>query len=185
MQPNITRKRCPPKCAIANGFVIGSMPKVIQLTTADGEQKAKVIAEHELSDLLKAMMAPVRPYGSIFSYSGGAQKSLRGNYRFFEMDQNRIVGVINQLNKSGIGEHIYCVLCDKMTPDQKRIVREWSTLDTELFIDIITWFVQNPRHPGFKDTSITDECPQPLFTSHRLKILQKPHLYMGLPKDLL
>jgi hypothetical protein len=39
MQPNMTRKTFPPKFAIANGFVIGSMPKVIQLTTADGEKK--------------------------------------------------------------------------------------------------------------------------------------------------
>jgi hypothetical protein len=54
------------------------------------------------------MMAPVRPYGSIFAYTGGAQKSTRGNYHFFEMDQNRIGGVIHQLNKSGFGEHIYC-----------------------------------------------------------------------------
>jgi hypothetical protein len=54
------------------------------------------------------------------------------------MDQNRIGGVINQLNKSGIGEQIYCVLCGRMTPDQKRIVRELSTLDTGLFIDIMT-----------------------------------------------
>jgi hypothetical protein len=44
------------------------------------------------------MMAPVRLYGLIFSYTGGAQKSLRGNYQFFEMDQNRIGGVIHQLN---------------------------------------------------------------------------------------
>jgi hypothetical protein len=84
------------------------------------------------------MMAPVRPYGWIFSYTGRAQKSLRGNYQFFEMDQTGIGGVINQLNKSGIGEHTYCVLCGRMTPDQKRIVREWSTLDTQLFIDIMT-----------------------------------------------
>jgi hypothetical protein len=53
------------------------------------------------------MRAPVRPYESIFSYTGGAQKSLRGNYHFFEMDQNRIWEFINQLNKLGIGEHIY------------------------------------------------------------------------------
>jgi hypothetical protein len=39
MQPNMTRKRFPPKFAIANGFVIGSMPKVLQLTTANGEKK--------------------------------------------------------------------------------------------------------------------------------------------------
>ncbi len=82
MQQNMTRKRFPPKFAIAKGFVIGSMPKVLQLTTANGEKKTKAIAEHELSDLLKAMMAPVRPYGLIFSYTGGAQNSLRGIYIF-------------------------------------------------------------------------------------------------------
>ncbi len=83
------------------------------------------------------------------------------------MDQSRIGGVINQLNKSRIGEHIYYVLCGRMTPDQKRIVREQSTLDTQLFIDIMTWFVQKSGHPGFKDTSIPDECPQPLLVEDR------------------
>jgi hypothetical protein len=66
MQPNMTRKRFPPKFVIANGFVIGSMPKILQLTTTNGEKNTRAIAEHELSDLLKAMMAPVGPYGSIF-----------------------------------------------------------------------------------------------------------------------
>ncbi len=92
-------------------------------------RKSRVIAEDEITNLLKALMAQVRPYGSIFSYTGGAQKSLRGNYQFFEIDQNRIGGVIHQLNKSGIGEHICCVLCGRMTVDQKRTIREWSTLD--------------------------------------------------------
>jgi hypothetical protein len=46
-------------------------------------RKNRVIAENELTNLLKAMIAPVRPYGSIFSYTGGAQKILRGNYQFF------------------------------------------------------------------------------------------------------
>ncbi len=156
------RNEFPSKYAMANGFVIGSMPQVLQWTTVDGEKKSRVIAEHELTDLLKAMMAPVKPYGSICSSTGGAQKSLRGNYHFFKMDQNRIGGVIHQLNKSRIGEHIYCVLCGRMTVDQKRIIRKWSTLDTQLFIDIMTWFVQQSGHPGFKDTSIPEKCTQPL-----------------------
>ncbi len=63
-------KKNPPKFAIANGFVIGSMPKILQLTTTDGEKKTRAIAEHEITDLLKAIMAPVRPYGSIFLYTG-------------------------------------------------------------------------------------------------------------------
>jgi hypothetical protein len=82
MQPNMTRKRFPPKFAIANGFVIGSMPKVLQLTMANGEKKTRVNAEHEVTALLKVIIAPVRPYGSIFSYTGRAQKSLKGNYHF-------------------------------------------------------------------------------------------------------
>jgi hypothetical protein len=70
----------------------------------------------KLTDTLKEIVPPLRPYGCLFAYSGGAQKSLRGNHQFFEMDQNRLGGVINQLIQAGIGEHIYCVLCRRMTP---------------------------------------------------------------------
>jgi hypothetical protein len=58
-----------------------------QSTTVDNgqwQENNRVIAEREVTDLLKAMIAPIRPYGSIFSYTGGAQKSLRGNYHFFK-----------------------------------------------------------------------------------------------------
>jgi hypothetical protein len=54
-----------------------------------------------------------------------------------------------------------------MTPDQKRIVREWSTLDTGLIIDTMTWFVQKSGYPGFKDISIPEEYPQPLLVEDR------------------
>jgi hypothetical protein len=66
MLPKMMRNKFPPKFAIANGFVIGSMPQVLQWTTTESEKK-RVISEHELTNLLKAIMAPVRPYGSIFS----------------------------------------------------------------------------------------------------------------------
>ncbi len=66
--------------------------------------------DDELTDTLKAMVAPLRLYGCIFAYSGGAQKSLRGNYQFFEMDQNRLGRVMNQLNQAGIAS-IYIVCC--------------------------------------------------------------------------
>jgi hypothetical protein len=74
----------------------------------------------------------------VCSYSGGAQKSIKGNYHFFEMDQYRIGGVVNQLNKSGFDKNIYFVLCGGMTPDQKKIIRERSKVNPQLFIDIMT-----------------------------------------------
>jgi hypothetical protein len=39
MQPKIIRNKFPPKFEIVNGFVVGSMPQVLQWTTANGEKK--------------------------------------------------------------------------------------------------------------------------------------------------
>ncbi len=158
MQTSMATKNTPPKFAMANGFVIGSFPREIQFFNKDGEIVKRKIEEYELKDLVKAMAAPIRPYGCIFAFSGGAQKSLQGNYQFFEMDHNRLVGVMNQLNQQGIGEHIYCVLCGRMTPDQKQIVCKWSKVNTQLFINVMTWFIHESGHPGYNKTSIPEDC---------------------------
>ncbi len=70
--------------------------------------------------------------------------------------------MINQLNQAGIGEHIYCILCRQMTPDQKQKVCKMSKVDTQLFIDFLTWFVKESGHPGYTNASIMEDCPQPL-----------------------
>ncbi len=112
---------------------------------------------------------------------------------------------MNQLNQQGIGEQIYCVLCGRMTPDQKQIVCKWAKVDTQLFIDVMPWFIQESGHPGYNKTSIPEDGPQPLliedsetrnntdrpvnaslettyegrtFFSHLHKNLQKANLYM-------
>ncbi len=87
MQPQMASKRTPPKFAIANGFVIGSFPQEIKFFNKKGQRVTRKVEDDELTDTLKAMVAPLRPYACVFAYSGGAQKSLRGNYQFFEMDQ--------------------------------------------------------------------------------------------------
>jgi hypothetical protein len=57
------------------------------------------------------MAAPIRPYGCVFAFSGDAQKSLQGNYQFFEMDHNRLGGVMNQFNQQGIRQtHLLCFM---------------------------------------------------------------------------
>ncbi len=152
-------KKTPPKFANANGFVIGSFPQEIKFYNKEGQRVKRKVEDDELTDTLKAIVAPLRLHSCIFAYSGGAQKSLRGNYQFFEMDQNRLGGVMNQLNQAGIGEHIYCVLCGRMTPDQKQIVCKRSRVDTQLYIDILSWFVKEFGHPGYLNTSIPEDCP--------------------------
>ncbi len=86
MQPNMSNKKSPPKFAIASGFVIGSCPQEVKWITSNGDTKKRIIKNHEVTDILKAMMAPIRPYGSIFAYAGGAQKSIRGNYQWIRIE---------------------------------------------------------------------------------------------------
>ena len=85
MCPNLAKKRTPPKFAIANGFMIGLFPQEIEFTNKDGKRNVRNI-NINLTDLLKAMLAPVRPYGCVFAYTAGSQKSTKGNNHFFEMD---------------------------------------------------------------------------------------------------
>jgi hypothetical protein len=50
-----------------------------------------------------------------------------------------------------------------MTPEQKHIVRRRAVIDTQLFIDVLSWFMKESGHPGYQKTNIPEECPQPLF----------------------
>ncbi len=90
MQPQMASKKTPPKFAIANGFVIEFFPQDIKFFDKEGQIVTRKVEDDELTGTMKAMVAPLRPYGCIFAYSGGAQKSLRVNYQFFEMDQIRL-----------------------------------------------------------------------------------------------
>eukprot|EP00957_Ditylum_brightwellii_P084417 6419300-Ditylum_brightwellii.AAC.1 len=47
----------PTRLAIANGWMIGHTPESIA---------------HTINNILSAMIAPIRPFAHVFSYSGGA-----------------------------------------------------------------------------------------------------------------
>ncbi len=49
-----------------------------------------------------------------------------------------------------------------MTPDKKQIICKRSRVDTQLYINILTWFVKESGHPGYLHTSVPEDCPQPL-----------------------
>ncbi len=49
-----------------------------------------------------------------------------------------------------------------MIPDQKQIVRKRAKVDTQLFIDVMTWFIEESVHPGYTETSIPEDCTQPI-----------------------
>jgi hypothetical protein len=68
MQPQMASKKSPPKFAIANGFVIGSFPQEIKFFNKEGQRVTRKVEDDEVTDTLKAMAAPLRPYGCVFAY---------------------------------------------------------------------------------------------------------------------
>jgi hypothetical protein len=43
-------------------------------------------------------------------------------------------------------------------------------MNTQLCIDILTWFVTKSGHKGYENTTIPEKCPQPVFVEDRKKI---------------
>ena len=70
----------PPMWAIANGFAIGQLPNEFAYSDSDGSRHTvKIDIEDDVNDVLRAMLSPSRPYGYVFTFTGGQQKSLRGS----------------------------------------------------------------------------------------------------------
>jgi hypothetical protein len=79
----------PPKFAIANGFAIGSFPKVIPVATGPRRGRHRKINtedDNDVSKVMRTLVSPVRPYGYVIAYMGGKHAQIKGHYQFFEMN---------------------------------------------------------------------------------------------------
>ena len=57
---------------------------------------------------------------------------------------------------------IYAVLCGRMTLKQKEIARQRDTLDSRVLTALLTWFIEQSGHPGYKNLRVPAECPKPI-----------------------
>ena len=138
----------PPKHAISNGFAIGSIPR-------------DLIANEEITEEMCALLAPVRPFAYIFAYTAGAHKAIRGHFSFFEVDLTHVGRTMNHFLKTGANPLVYVMLCGRMTPEQKEIVKKRARLDIQKMKDLLEWFINKSGHPGYEGVTPPSECPQP------------------------
>ena len=157
--------RGPPKYSIANGFAIGEFPRSIRRLkpTWDGDWSDREVDLDELSDEMRALLAVVRPYGHIFAYTGGAHKSITGTMAYFEQDQPKIGGVMQNMRDMGAPHNMYIMLCGRTTPAQRSIIRQRAELDTDEYLDILNYFITESNHPGYKDLELPEHFPIPEF----------------------
>ena len=88
-----------------NGFTIASFPTQILYSSPlqEGESRSSDMTK-DINDTMKALVAPVRPFGYVFYHFGGSQKCSQGYYQFFETDQNCVTGAMNGLNKHNVNK---------------------------------------------------------------------------------
>ena len=143
-----TECNAPPKHAIANGFAIGSVPE-------------SIVPNKDISEEMCALLSPIRAFGYVFAYSAGAHRAIRGHFSFFEVDLNHTGSVMNHFLKTGANPLVYVVLCGRMTPTQRRIVKERVQLNTKQLTKLLGWFACKSGHPGYNGVTPPAKCPQP------------------------
>ena len=154
----------PPRFALCNGNLVTEFPTEIERIhpTAEGETTREIDID-EISDEMRALLAPVRPYGHIFAYSGGSHKSISGQMAYFEQDLPQTGGVFNDMRDMGASPNMYVMLCGRVTPHQREIIRKRSEMDTELYMDLLNWFITKSGHSGYKDMELPENFPTPVF----------------------
>lgn len=154
----------PPKFAIANGFAIGHIPNIISFPDKQGDViRREINHEKDLTDVICGSISPVRPFGRVFAFHGGKQKSVKGQFSLFSVDQSHVGGVINKYrNIDNAHKNIFVVLCGRMTPGQKQLVRREAEMDTDVFLSLLNWFIKSSGHPAYQEVTPPDDCPDPV-----------------------
>jgi len=151
--------KVPPKFAIANGFAIGSFPKVIPVATGPRRGRHRKINtedENDVSDVMRTLISPVRPYGYVIAYTGGKHAQIKGHYQFFEMNMERTNAGMHALSQNETNVHV--MLCGPMTKDQKSKVKSMALIDTQKYVDIMTWLIRNSAKESIREIPLPQHC---------------------------
>lgn len=149
----------PPKFSIANGFVIGSFPKVIPVATGKLKGTRRVVNvedETDISEVMRTLISPVRPYGYVMAYTGGKHAKIKGHYQFFEMNREKINAGMHALSQNDSNVHV--MMCGPMTTEQKSKIRSMAHIETQKYIDIMTWLIQNSAKESIRNIPLPERC---------------------------
>ena len=149
----------PPRFSIANGFAIGSFPKIIPVATGKSKGTKRTINvedEMDVSDVMRTLISPVRPYGYVLAYTGGKHAKIKGHYQFFEMNHEKINAGMHALSQNETNVNV--MLCGPMTKEQKSRIRTMAHIDTQKYIDVMTWLIQNSAKESIRNIPLPQHC---------------------------
>ena len=69
---------------------------------------------------------------------------------------------MKKVDPEDVGKSIFCMICGRMTPNQKVIVHRRAKVDTKMYMDTLSWFIQKSGYSAFKDLQMPDTVPAPV-----------------------
>jgi hypothetical protein len=152
----------PPKLSIANGFVIGAFPNKIKIASGPNKgmmRNIDVENEDQVSEIMRALVSPVRPYGYVIAYTGGKHQSIKGHYQFFEMNTEKINAGMHALSRNQC--NVSVMLCGPMTTSQRTKIHRRAQIDSQKYVDIMTWLINNSSKPSIQRIPLPTRCTVP------------------------
>ena len=65
------------------------------------------------------------------------------------------------------GQHVYTMMCGRMTPAQKQMVRQRFTINAKRYTVMLNRYINELGHPGYADFVPSNECPEPKFLTNK------------------
>ena len=141
-----TNSDFPPKFAISNGCCIGKVPNDI----IDGE----------VSEILESSVARIRIFANIYSYNAGAHKAIKGHHIYFLNDPEHVGATFEYLVQSGAPPDIYVMICGRVTPSQREIIKRRCTINTNEYKALMNWLIDH--HPSYSQMERPQCTPRPI-----------------------
>ena len=103
----------------------------------------------EIDDILASSVAIFRIFANVYSYTGGAHKAIKGQHVFFLNDPEHVGASFEYVIKSGLLPDIYVMICGRVTPSQREIIKKRCTININDYKVIMNWLIDN--HPSYCD----------------------------------
>jgi hypothetical protein len=112
-----------------------------------------------ITEVAGPLIAPVRPFAYVMSFSGGAHKSITGSFTFFSQKVEENVGALNHHTNLTGSPGVYVVMSGRFTPDQRKIIKKRCLVEVGNFNKLYNWLkANNPNYDQMPDIST---CPAP------------------------
>ena len=120
-------KKQRPKFCIANNYCFGEPPSCL----------------HELMEVERAVITPVKTHGFCFCYTGGQKLKLQGSLSYYKVDTNTILTSIAHLQ--AVQANIVVVVYGNVTQKQYKLAQQKRKIRVDKIVKAIQWLLQNNK----------------------------------------